>query len=219
MLMGVSGPVANAVIERQYLPPRRPPSEILQHVAADRQQPGAELTLPAKPVHAPKRADERLLHQIVDVRLGRAGTSQKTRQGPSVTPDQFGRRLFVAPLPRPNQRGVGRGDCWNYVRVGHRAPDVDVRQAPILRKVPGVRCLVSGVTPLTPGTRHQTPCLTETRRIASKFEQTFETSCDHTTSVSTTCSPARPGSSRTRSPFHPHSGTRGPDPGFPCRDV
>src|SRR6267154_5090127 len=60
MLMRVSGPVANAFIERQYLPPRRPPAEILQHVAADRQQPGAELTLSAKPVHASERADERL---------------------------------------------------------------------------------------------------------------------------------------------------------------
>src|SRR5258708_17152154 len=136
MLMRVSGPVANAFIERQYLPPRRPPSEVLQHVAADRQQPGAELTLPAKPVYVPKRADERLLHEIVDVRLGRARTSQKTRQGPSVTPDQLGRRLLVAPLPPPNQRGVGRGDCWNHVRGGHRAPVVDVRQARIFRKAP-----------------------------------------------------------------------------------
>src|SRR5882762_8433487 len=104
MLMRISSPIANAFVERQYLSPRRAPSEILQRIAADRQQPGAKLTLTAKAVHAAKRADECLLHQIVHVRLGRAGTRQKTRQWPGVPPDQLGRRLFVAPLPRPNQR-------------------------------------------------------------------------------------------------------------------
>ncbi|TMH56363.1 MAG: TetR/AcrR family transcriptional regulator [Betaproteobacteria bacterium] len=49
-----------------------------------------------------------------------------------------------------------------------------------IKAVPGVWCLVSGVRwlglrPWEPDTRHQTPCHTDIRRIASDFEQSFET--------------------------------------------
>src|SRR5438874_8246315 len=120
MLVRVAGRIADAVIQRHHLAPRRAPSKILQHVAAYRQQPGAKLTLPAEAVHAAKRADERLLHQIVHIGVGRPRAREKARQRPGVTSDELGRRLFIARSPRCDQRGVV--GCWNHVRLGHRAP-------------------------------------------------------------------------------------------------
>src|SRR6266550_891466 len=108
MLMRVSGPVANAVIERQHLPPRRPP-----------------------PVRRPPATPESARH----------------REGGLLEPCAGG----------PSGSGCGRERGSNIKK--------------------GAWCQVPGVRNHTSDTRHQTPCLTETRRIASKFEQTFETSC------------------------------------------
>src|SRR6266545_4583950 len=217
MLMRVAAHIADGLVERQHFAPRRPASEIPQHVAGDRQQPGAKLTLPAKAIHAAKRPNERLLHQVIQLGLGRTGTGQIARQRPGVAPDELGRRLFVAPLPRPNQRGVGRGGCWNHVRLGHRAP---VYGRHTVLDIKGYRLLGTGYrvnAPPTADTWYPIPppgstCPDRDPWLGCDSNDRSKT-CDHTTSVSTTCSPAPPGSLRTRATTPPPCGTSRPRAG------
>src|SRR5438093_13715333 len=155
MLLRVTGRIADGVVQWHYFAPRRAPSEILQHVATDRQQPGAKLTLPAKAVHTAKRADEGLLDQIIHIRIGRSRAGQKPRQWPAVASDELGRRVFVAVPPCSNKGGIGRR-IGSRQRIRHWLRlSVDVKTGPILRRclVSGVRCLGYTLRHLTPDTR------------------------------------------------------------------
>ena len=175
MLVRIAGDIPNAFIERHDLAPSCAPPKILQHISADRQQPCAKLAVPAKSIDAAKRADERFLNEIVHVGIGRSRPREKSCQGPGVTRDELGRGLFIPGLPRANQRGVA-GRLGSQLRVRHRCRlSVDVGSGGKLRRcrVSGVRWL--GLHPWEPDTRHRTPCHTGIRRIASDFEQSFET--------------------------------------------
>lgn len=66
-LVRVAASVVYPLAERNQLPPNRLAAVIFQHIPANRQEPGAELTLPAKPVHTAKRTDEGLLYEILEV--------------------------------------------------------------------------------------------------------------------------------------------------------
>jgi len=103
-LVRVAVPRPQLLVERDYLVARGAAAVVLEDIAADRQEPGAELALPPKSVHRPERPDERHLHQVVQVGFQRPRPRQEARQRPRVAPDQLSRRLLVSASP------VWRGD-------------------------------------------------------------------------------------------------------------
>src|SRR5207249_9600501 len=88
----------------------------------DRQEPGPKPALAPEPAHGAEGSNERLLHQIVEVRLGRARAGEKTCQRTGVATDQFGRGLLVTALPGGNQRRIGR-NRGDGLGLGHGAPE------------------------------------------------------------------------------------------------
>jgi len=123
---------AQVVAERYHPRPPGPPVRILQDVAADRHQPGAKLALAAEPPQRAERPDEGLLHQVVHVRLERAGAGQEAGERARVTADQFGRRRLVATAPGGDQRRIGR-NRGDGLGGSHALGTVDVRDAVKLR--------------------------------------------------------------------------------------
>src|SRR6266566_4720972 len=109
---------ANLLVQRYDARPLGAPDGILQHVAADREQPGPELTVAAKPVQGAECPNERLLHHVVHIRFERARAGKEAGQRPGVAAHQFGRRLLVAAPPRGNQRRIGGLD-GDGVRLSH----------------------------------------------------------------------------------------------------
>src|SRR5512145_2869142 len=55
-LVRIAAGITDAFVERHQFAASCSTPVVLQHVAADREKPGAELTLPAKPIHSAKRA-------------------------------------------------------------------------------------------------------------------------------------------------------------------
>src|SRR5213593_2808287 len=113
---------ADVLPEGHYLGALRPSPGVLEDVAPDRQEPGAKPALAPEPAHGAEGSNERLLHQIVEVRLGRARAGEKTCQRTGVATDQFGRGLLVTALPGGNQRRIGR-NRGDGLGLRHGAPE------------------------------------------------------------------------------------------------
>src|SRR5690349_1718896 len=149
VLVRIAVRVSQLIRERDHASSFDPPVCILQHVPADRHQPGAKPTLPAEPSERPERANECFLYQIIDVCVApRAAGTKESSERPRVTADQLGRRLLVAGLPGGNQRRIrrdrgdgfsggharrdGRRESWDEIKTAGRQRRHEVLLPPLL---------------------------------------------------------------------------------------
>src|SRR5258708_505696 len=147
----------------------RPAPRVLQDVPPDRKQPGAELALPPKLRERAKRADERFLHDVVEVGLGRAGTREEAGQRLRMPAHQLRRSWLVASPPGGDRRRIGRHGGEGLGGT-HAFVTMDVAVASILRpRAP------AGPDPA----RRALPLRSLPARSSFSFEHSFEPDLPH----------------------------------------
>jgi hypothetical protein len=96
------------ILDRHVDPAATMPKAVLDQIPGDPEEPPPERAVAAPAVEAPKRPDEGLLDQVLDIRAGRPARRHITPKRRGVPLHQMGGGLLVPSAPSGNQIGIVR---------------------------------------------------------------------------------------------------------------